>query len=167
MPTADEFSLQCSEVKQSLWEHTSTSAAVHSSEENEILKFNMHSLHFSGKQRGRRVQKVFISAAPQTGSNIYREQSEPKRTDENKTQICLLSVFYSQTYLLISRPDSPLSASHCRLKTSAVNFAQTTLQWWPQISAGRQKREELLRTFVSFCQSSLSFNNSLADLYIG
>ncbi len=75
-----------------------------------------------------------------TGSHQQLHLQWPKRTkqkNENKTWIYLLSLFHSQTYLLISSSVSPLPAFYCLLKTAA-NFAQTTLQWRPQISAGRQ-----------------------------
>lgn len=144
MPTADEFfpgAARSSSYSENTHTHTSTSAVVvhFSVEENSILKLNMHTSMFLDNMR----VMVWVTESLHKSAESQMVKFRPKwskRGEKMKTihESVFLSLFHSQTCLLISSSVSPLPAFYCLLKTTTANFAQTTLQWWPQISAGRR-----------------------------
>lgn len=66
-----------------------------------------------------------ISAESQTATKTVNYRARwTRQKHENRTGICLLSLFHSQTYLLISSSVSPPHSDfYCLLRTTTTNFA--------------------------------------------
>lgn len=159
MPTADEIFPKCSKVKQFLGKRSSLCCCpfLWGGE----FTFKIKHVGFIVPDNlwpvGWLADGFNTSRIANSHPKLNIEQSEPDR--KIKTRVFYLSSTARLTCLSLSlfRLSLPFTAE--KRKTTTTNFAQTTLQQWPEISAGRRAGGwggkacwvlELLRKFVNF-----------------